>query len=120
MPTVKLSGIDSNPTLLTDSLTRGTDENKPAKISANKTAALAADGDEFFGTILSISEDEAVCVVKNRGIITLVYTGTAPSLGYGDLIANGTGGVKKGAGTNQMFWILDVDTTNTLVTFDLG
>jgi hypothetical protein len=120
MSTVKLTGIDTNPTLLADSLTRGTDEGKPAKISDNKTAALAADGDEFYGTIQSISEDEAVCVIKNRGIITLPYTGTAPSVGYGDLVANGAGGVKKGAGTNQMFWIFDVDTTNGTVTFDLG
>lgn len=120
MPTVKLSGIDSNPTFLASSLTRGTDEGKPAKISANKTAAKAADGNEFYGIILTISSDEVVCVVKNRGIVTVVYTGDAPSLGLGDLIADATGGVKKGAGTNQMFWILDVDTTNTLVTFDFG
>jgi len=119
MPTVKLTDIFENPTFLAGSLTRGTDEGKPAKISANKTAAVAANGDEFYGIILSISPDNAICVVKNHGIVTVIYTGDAPSLGYGDLISDGTG-VKKGAGTNQMFWILNVDTVNTLVTFDLG
>lgn len=120
MPTVKLTGIIDNPTLLADGLTRGTDENKPVKITANKTAGLATDGDNFYGVIETISEDNAVCVVKKRGIVTLPYSGSAPSLDNVQLAANGAGGVKTGTGANKYYTVLDVDTTNTEVTFDLG
>lgn len=120
MSIVSVKGITENPTLYASGLTRGTDEGKPAKISANLTASLAADGDDFYGVIESISEDGAVCVVKNHGIVTCSYSGTAPSVGYGQLAANGSGGVKIGASANRYYFILNVDTTNTQVTFDLG
>jgi len=122
MPTVKLSGIIDNPTLLASSLTYGTDEGKPVAVSDNKTAGLCSAEDPFYGVIESISEDNAVCVVKNHGIVTIIYTGTAPGLNYIELVADGAGGVKTPTtpGTGKVYFILDVDTTNTLVTFDLG
>jgi len=122
MPIVSLKGIKENPTLLADSLTRGTDEGKPVKVSANKTAALCSAEDPFYGIIESISEDNAVCVVKNTGIITVGYTGAAPTLNYDELIGDGSGGVKAPAvaGTGKLYFVLNVDTTNTEVTFDLG
>ncbi len=122
MPTVKLTDIFQNPTLLADSLTRGTDEGKPAKVSANKSAGLCSAEDPFYGTILSIESGNEVCVIKNHGIVTVVYTGTAPGLNYIELVADGSGGVKTPTtpGTGKVYFILDVDTTNTLVTFDLG
>jgi len=118
-PIVSLKGVEDNPTLYASSLTRGTDEGKPVKISANETAALAADGNDFYGIIESISEDEEVCVVKKRGIVECAYSGSAPSVGWGQLAANGAGGVKVGTGTNRYYHILKVDTTNTTVIFDL-
>lgn len=122
MPTVNLKGIKENPTLLADSLTRGTDEGKPVKVSANKTGALCSAEDPFYGTIESIAEDNAVCVVKNVGITTVGYTGTAPGLNKVELVGDGSGGVKTPTtpGTGKEYFILDVDTTNTEVTFDLG
>lgn len=122
MPTIKLTGIKENPTLLADSLTRGTDEGKPVKISADVTAALPSAEDPFYGIIESIAEDNAVCVVKNTGIITLSYSGAAPNLNYSELVADGSGGVKSPAtpGTGKKYFVLNVDETNTEVTFDLG
>jgi hypothetical protein len=119
-PTVSLKGIKENPTLLASSLTRGTDEGKPVKISANKTAALSSDDQVFCGIIESIELDNSVCVVRNHGMAILPYTGTAPTIGYGKLSANGTGGVRISSGTVPYYFIYDVDTTNELVTFDLG
>jgi len=119
-PTISLKGIKENPTLLASSLTRGTDEGKPVVISANKTAALASNGNSFYGIIESISEDAAVCVVKTIGIVTVAYTGSAPTVGFGQLASDGSGAVKSGTGTNPYYWILDVDETNEAVTFDLG
>ena len=119
-PTVSLQGIKENPTLLASSLTRGTDEGKPVKISANKTAALPTDDQPFCGIIESIEHDNSVCVVRNRGITIQPYTGTAPTIGYGKLSANGSGGVRISSGTVPYYWIYNVDTTNALVTFDLG
>ena len=120
MPEVSLKGIVENPTLYASSLTRGTDEGKPVVISANETAALAADGNDFYGVIESISEDEDVCVVRNHGLVEVPYTGSAPSVNWAQLAANGSGGVKSGTGANKYYFILKVDTTNALVTFDLG
>jgi hypothetical protein len=120
MPIVSLQGINENPTLYASSITRGTDEGKPVKISANKTVALSGDGEDFYGIVESIAEDNAVCVVKTRGIVTVPYSGSAPALGWTQLCANGSGGVKTGSGTNKYYFVLDVDTTNNLVSFDLG
>jgi len=118
MPTVSLKGIDSNPTLLADSLTRGTDEGKPVKFSDNLTVALCSDGDDFVGIVEAIDPDNAVCVVRDHGYVTVPYTGSAPSVGYGILSANGAGGVKTDS-AGRSYYIGNVDTVNATVTFKL-
>ena len=48
--------------------------------------------------------------VQYRGFVTLPYSGTAPSVGYGILAADGAGGVK-GAQSGESYLIVNVDTT---------
>lgn len=104
-------------TLLHSGLVAG-DVKKPLKLSGNKTVALAADGDTFHGVAHTVESDAVG--VKMSGLITLPYTGTAPTVGVVQLLANGSGGVKVGAVTanrfNQ-FLVLAVDTTASTVSF---
>ncbi len=119
MAQVQFTGIEKNPTLWASGLTRGQDEGKPVKVSANGTVALASGEERFFGVVLSVSEDHQVAVVQTHGFVTVPYTGAAPALGYTELVADGTGGVKvpTTAGTGIPYWVVAVDTANQTVTF---
>lgn len=107
-------GKDLAITMRQSTLTKGTDENKPCKVSANDTVALCADGDRIHGVIGTI--DKEVCSVNLRGIFSIPYTGSAPTVGISKLLANGSGGVKVDAGGDE-FRVVHVDTTNTMVYF---
>lgn len=119
---VSFNGIMESPTFLS-ALTRGTDEGKVVKESANKTVALCSAGDNFIGVVKTIDKADKAAVVQIRGFVTLSYTGTDPSLGYQALEADGNGGVQVVATPavgDRFYHIVDVDTTNNYVTFDLG
>ena len=65
---------------------KGLTEGVLAKISANRTAAAAGDGEAFIGPVLSVRDGLALCQLS--GICS------APALGYTALAANASGGVK--------------------------
>ena len=71
---------------------KGLTEGVLAKISANRTAAAAGDGEAFIGPVLSVRDGLALCQLS--GICTVTYTGSALALGYTALAANASGGVK--------------------------
>ena len=52
------------------------------------------------------------------GVVTAPYTGTAPTVGYAKLSANGTGGVKASS-TGREYLVLDIDPSANTVTFVL-
>lgn len=89
-------------------------EGVPCKMSANSTITAANSGDTFFGIVEKIRSDLATVTV--RGFVTLAYSGTAPSVGAAYLCADGNGGVSVAASGNS-YVIVDVNTTNHLVTF---
>lgn len=62
------------------------------KVTANGTVAPCADGDVFCGVMEGARK--GVSGVQLHGFAEVGYTGTAPSLGYVNLVANGSGGVK--------------------------
>lgn len=93
------------------------DEGKLVKVTAENTVALAADGDLVFGVLTKVEKD--VCAVMIEGVVTLPYTGTAPSLNYSALAANGPTGVKEDINEEIRYRVLAVDITNTKVTFIL-
>jgi hypothetical protein len=115
--TVSFDGIVDAPTFLASGITYGTDEGKPFKVSGNKTAALAAADDLLDGIIETISEDSDVIVGRIRGFVTVAYSGSAPSAGIQKLEADGAGGVRVDADNGREYLVVDVDTTNTTVTF---
>lgn len=96
------------------------DAGKPVKITGNMTAGLCADGDAVFGVLQNVKPD--ACGVLREGVVTLPYTGAAPVPGFGQLSANGAGGVKVAAADNTgslNYVILETDATAGTVTFIL-
>jgi hypothetical protein len=90
------------------------------KLSANGKVAEAASGERFMGVCTSAEADFAA--VQISGVVTMPYTGTAPSVGYGYLLSDGTGGVKVDSASTKTggeYLILDVDTTAKTAAFIL-
>ena len=79
------------------------------KMSDNFTVKSCAAGDAFIGTAVYV-KNEYACVQLD-GYVTLAYTGTAPTVGYCSLVADGKGGVKV-ADTGREYLVTDVDTAN--------
>ena len=97
-----------------------TDIGKPVKITANMTVGLCTNNDYLFGTLQSV--DAESCVVLIEGVIEMPYTGGDPSPGFGQLVADGSGGVKTSGPDNdgfKNFMVLEVNTTAKTVTFIL-
>lgn len=87
----------------------------PVKITANDTVAVCADGDRMVGIAVEAADD-GYATVQLFGYVTMGYTGTAPSVGYTHLAANGNGGVKS-ASSGGEYLVLDVDTSAKTVGF---
>lgn len=96
----------------------GVKEGELVKISANGTVAACADGDAFCGMVVSVGRDGGACAVALGGMVTASYTGTAPALGWSDLQADGSGGVKTASG-GRSYLVADVDEGGKTVTFVL-
>ena len=81
------------------------------KVSANGTVAKCTAGNGFCGVVRAIAHDGKACTVQLGGLAEVKYSGTAPAVGYAELVANGTGGVSK-PGDNQSgsaYLVLSVD-----------
>ena len=94
------------------------EEGELVKISGNGTVAACSAGDAFCGMVLSVGRGGDACSVALGGMVTAGYTGTAPTLGWSVLVADGSGGVKT-AETGREYLVVDVDTAAETVTFAL-
>ena len=70
------------------------------------------------GMVVSVGRDGGACAVALGGMVTASYTGTAPALGWSDLQADGSGGVKTASG-GRSYLVADVDESGKTVTFVL-
>ena len=113
-------GIRDRATFVAASLTYGTDEGKVAKVTANQTVGLCADGNRFHGVIETIERDGGYCVVRRTGYVTLSYTGANPTAGINMLSADASGGIKVDAVSGIEYLVVDVDTVGTTATLFLG
>lgn len=86
---------------------------KLVKMSANGTVAACSDGDKFCGYV--VSGDGSYAAVQVRGIVTVPYTGTAPSVGFASLVSDGTGVKTSNSGREHL--VISVDSTGSKVTF---
>ena len=89
---------------------------EPVRMSSNGTVIACADGEVFCGVMESLRGGYAG--VQLHGFVTLPYSGTAPSLGYNELMANGAGGVKVASGGRKVL-VVSVDSTAMAVTFEM-
>lgn len=80
----------------------------PVTLSGNGKVAACEDGELLFGVAVSAGEEFAA--VQVHGFVNLSYSGTAPSVGYVKLSADGKGGVKKDD-NGRSYAIVQVDTT---------
>ena len=99
----------------------GTAAGYPVAMSASGKVAKASNGARFCGVALYVTGD-GHAAVQLHGHYTAEYSGTAPSVGYGHLIADGSGKVKADAGTEGVYTgseylISEVDTTAKTVGF---
>ncbi len=88
---------------------------KVCKLGGNAAVAPCAAGDKFCGIAQSIRGGYAA--VQVEGFAEVPYTGTAPGVGYVSLCADGSGGVKTGAGREYL--VVNVDTAAKIVTIKL-
>lgn len=85
------------------------------KVTANGKVSPCADGDSFCGILETVRKGTAG--VQLHGFAEVSYTGTPPTVGFSNLQANGTGGVKV-AGT-RAYLVVSVDTTNKTAVIEL-
>ena len=85
------------------------------KVSANGTVAPCAAGDKLCGLVEGVRNHHAA--VQVAGFAAVSYTGTAPAVGYVNLCADGSGGVK--AGTGREYLVVSVDETAKTVIIKL-
>ena len=93
-------------------------EGQMVKVSGSGEVSACAAGDKFCGIAEVVARDGAACAVILGGMVTASYTGTAPATGWGNLSANGSGGVKTDSNGGS-YLIVDVDTAAKTVTFAL-
>ena len=84
------------------------------KMSANGTVTACSAGDGFAG--YCIESEGGFAEVKTHGYMKCPYTGTAPSVGFGILVAD-AGGKVKSAQSGTAYLIVEVDTTAGTVGF---
>ena len=89
---------------------------QPVKVSGNGVVSACADGEVFCGVMESLRGGYAG--VQLHGFVTLPYSGTAPTLGFNTLVANGNGGVKAASG-GRAHLVVSVDSAVKCVTFEL-
>ncbi|MBA7602083.1 hypothetical protein ES703_09169 [subsurface metagenome] len=91
---------------------------KMAKVTADGTVELAGNDDEFIGPIKQIDAADKAASVITAGIVTMTYSGTAPSHNTALFLSDASGDVKTDA-SGIRCRVFKVDTTNKLVTFML-
>ncbi len=84
----------------------------PVKITDNGTVSACADGDIFCGILAN--GDGKYAAVQIYGEVTAKFSGSAPALGYTELVASADG-VKAGSGREYL--VLSVDEADGTVTF---
>ncbi len=111
---VSFSGFNEKSTtfIIAESVTVGS----VVKIAENGTVAPCDNGDSFCGVATDVRSDCAT--VQLTGYIRLPYSGTAPSLGYTTLVADGNGTVTSGEG-GKTYLVTDIDKTDSTVGFML-
>ncbi len=91
------------------------------KLSAAGTIGACDAEDIFYGVIDVVEEANGILGLERHGFKEVSYTG-AITAGRQELVADGAGGVKAPgtAGTGQYYQVVAVNSTDGLLTLDLG
>ena len=105
-------------TFKTDEALKVENEGKLVKSTVTDTVGIAADGDLFLGEMLKY-EERGTCSVRMAGYFELTYSGTAPEVGYGNLVSDKDGNVKAALAEapGVLARVVRVDKTKKLVGF---
>jgi hypothetical protein len=125
---VGFEGIGRGPLVtFLSALVKGTDENKLVKISANRTVALAGDGEDFFGIVRTIDDFDKAAGVQIDGIVenypAVSGGGSIPTIGKCCIQAHtGSASVQllAAAAGHTVYDVIEADDTLDVVTFRLG
>ena len=97
----------------------GVREGQVVKVSEGGTVSACEEGGSFCGVALAVSRGGDACTVALGGMVTAGYSGgTAPTAGWVNLTADGSGGVTVAEG-GQSYLAVDVDSAARTVTFVL-
>lgn len=88
--------------------------NTPCKFLASKHVGACADGNAIHG--ICIRQEGSLVTLQIKGFVTLPYSGSAPTVGFCSLAAAASGKVKKLENAKE-YLVVDVNTTNSTVTF---
>ena len=80
----------------------------PCHFSASSTVVNTARNGTLVGVIVGVRG--SLVAVRYRGFVTLPYSGSAPSIGYSILVADGSGGVKT-AQSGVSYLVASVDSS---------
>lgn len=95
----------------------GLTEGHVVKLTGSGTVGACAADDAFCGVAVCCKDD--ACTVQVGGFVSVGYTGTAPTVGWKALAADGSGGVKAVTSGGVTCLVADVDTTAKTVTIKL-
>ena len=94
----------------------GVSEGQAVKVSGNGTVAACAENGGFDGVVLSVARDGKACSVAMGGMVTVSYSGTAPTAGWNTLAADGKGGVTVVSEGGRSYLAVEADTAAKTVT----
>lgn len=77
------------------------------KIASSGTVSACDEDDSFHGVAVTIGD--GICGVALSGLVTVAYSGTAPTVGYATLLADGDGGVAADE-DGDTYLVVSVDT----------
>ena len=89
------------------------------KMTANDQVTPCEEDDDFCGVALFCARDGSACTVQLGGMVQLPYSGTAPDVGYVQLVADGDGGVAESDEAGRLHLVVQVDTTQQTLTMVL-
>lgn len=85
-------------------------EGAVCKVGANDTVQPCSAGDNFCG--VACTPKKGMVAVQLRGFVSVQYTGSAPTVGYCALVADGTGKVKVSSEADaRSYLVANVNTT---------
>lgn len=89
----------------------------PVNMSASKTVKCASSQEEFIGIAVNVRGNHAG--VQTHGYVEMIYSGETPKLGYGHLVASGSGYVMKATSSTRAYKIITVKPSTSTVGFIL-